>query len=33
MPEAGVIKINVDGAFKENGDASIGVVIRQVQSC
>ncbi|RLN25696.1 hypothetical protein C2845_PM07G29720 [Panicum miliaceum] len=28
MPEAGVIKINVDGAFKENGDASIGVVIR-----
>ena len=28
VPEAGVIKINVDGAFKENGDVSIGVVIR-----
>jgi len=27
-PDPGSIKINVDGAFKGNGEASIGVVIR-----
>ena len=27
-PEDGQIKINVDGAFTNNGDASVGVVIR-----
>ena len=27
-PEDGHIKINVDGAFTNNGDASVGVVIR-----
>ena len=28
VPSKGWIKINVDGAFKKNGDASLGVVIR-----
>ena len=27
-PDPGSIKVNVDGAFKGNGEASIGVVIR-----